>query len=279
MLIATQLAGFGAGAGGAAKPGFLGDLNAQNPALLTDLIFCGDASQSFAGTSDQTFTDLHTSANDFYRGDTGGSEASDPTINGTPGDDTSSEYLSFDGGDHLEVISQPAAADDWHEVNKTFSFAILVYFASGGSDQILVATGHVGGTDLVAWAGLNAGGTPKSGLTIYNDDTQVLTWGQGITGLSGLSTGAWHFMGMAYDEAAGTLLHRQDANDETLTGRGHSGASTGAADAPIHVGQDTTGGKYIRSGGRVAGVFIWDRALSSLELGDVYNAVKGRVGL
>lgn len=89
-------------------------MGAKGGPILPTAVFEHDAGllASYAGGGAQKWADIVTSPADgsaqtdydFYLGTTSGATGSDPTFHGTPGNNSASEYWSFDGGDLFTLV-------------------------------------------------------------------------------------------------------------------------------------------------------------------------------
>ena len=109
-----QYTGFGGGGGD--EQNFHQDLVDLDLTSNLRLVFDAGSSKSYDGSS-QTWTNLVTAEEDAWRGANDSATTDDPTFNGTSGNLSSSEYFSYDGGDHHRLKSSPTWLDSFHKNN------------------------------------------------------------------------------------------------------------------------------------------------------------------
>lgn len=99
--------------------------------LTNGLKICLDAGDgvSYSG-SGQTWSDVSGNGHHFYRGETSGSESSDPTFSGTAGRRSNGEFFGFDGDDFLTLASgsNPAWAQNLHKDGAKFTIVVWGFF-------------------------------------------------------------------------------------------------------------------------------------------------------
>lgn len=249
----------------------------SNLGLLTNLKLCLDAgdSNSYDGSS-QTWKDLSGGAYDFYRGTGSGSDASDPTFNGTAGKQSSGEYFSFDGGDWLTLAqSNPAWVNNLHKDSAKLAMCAWFYTpntATGVSEWLFgteqatasigVAFGVGGAADGdVSFGELN-GATPST-----------------MSSTARMTSAQWSFLAASVDEAATTGILQINGTQETKT-FSYTSPSASAATNTAHIAAlgDTT--KALRSGDRLASFAIWEgTALTTTQLTSIFTATRGKFGV
>lgn len=246
--------------------------------LGTGLIYTldpGEVTSYDPDTDAQALLDLSGNGNDFNVGATSGSEASDPTFNGTKGALTKNEYFGLDGGDYLTVASMPAALETFHKDSAVGTIAGWFYYAPDGvTTQGFFGSGLAGSTGLgMKLVGAAADGTIRlqggngAGASIINQNS-------GIVLNSAVGTNLWVFIAAAFDEAANSLRVR--ANDVTAstvcTYSSPSASDVGA----FSIGAVRSGGIPLANGSRIGPQWAWSRQLSAAEIENLYVASRVR---
>lgn len=246
--------------------------------LTTNLKVCLDAGAlaSYSG-SGQPWLDLSGNGFDFNRGLTSGSEASDPTFNGSAGAVTSGEYFSLDGGDWFTYDS---ASESWmetlHKDNAIFTIMAMIY----------TPTGQTGGQRLFGNAGNNIA---NSGITVRNNRWQVFNGG-GVahdTSLdSAANADAWNMVGWSINEAGGNVSfgylngsHNTVSSSNTFDAA-YTSPSAAATAFTLDIGAEGNGQAPCGSGIRFGGVAIWQgSALTKANFDTIWTAWRTRYGL
>jgi len=124
-----QTLGFGSGS----HPAWNLEEIIRGLSLDTNLKLCLDAGEGDSYTSGQSWLDLAGSGYDFFLGQDGSSDSTDPTFNGVANTMTSSEYWSFDGGDYF---TYDTTNETWMEnLHKAGALLILVLCGIQGHQQ------------------------------------------------------------------------------------------------------------------------------------------------
>ncbi len=166
--------------------------------LTTGLQFCVDAGDILSITSASPTKWLDRSGNgyDFNFGSGSGSDAADPTFTGTPGGNSSSEYLALDGGDYLTYdTTNETFMDALHKNSALFAWACWYYRTTAG--RFFLGT-HSTDAGIGIGIGGNGGTTPRvlvgNGSSSQNFDSSLL-----------LTENAWNFHAGRLDEASNSL--------------------------------------------------------------------------
>ena len=244
-----------------------------------DLKLCLDAgdSASYSGAG-QSWLDQSGNGFDFFRGETSGAAADDPTFNGTAGNLTSSEYWSFDGGDLFQYdTTNETWMQNLHKDNAIFSGIFWTYFADLSTDHNTwfgTCSLNLTQTGIMFFENGGAGDNPS--LRIHN--------GSGVAALdvsaSGLAAtlNTWECYGISVNEAAGTGFFFKNGSISTFTST-YSTPSAGNATATMQIGAANSN-RRILNGGRMSQVAMWEgRSLSADELTAIYMATRGRFGV
>lgn len=249
--------------------------------LSTDLRLVFDIGSSSQDHSSQTLTNLVSGGVDTWRGGDSGSSTDDPTFNGASGGLSSSDYLSFDGGDFCKMKSQPSYIDDMHQDNAIYSLLIWLYLIAGATNQVLFETT----TNLEVGTGITLFIQTAEHVQfgVANASTAVLTV---EADENAISENAWHLIGMSLNEATGSgggffyldgAFHQVSSAD-TFTST-YSSPSTGVATQPMLFGGNVN--KFLNNNSRIAGVMLWSggTAMTKANFDTIWTAQKGRFGL
>lgn len=242
----------------------------QEPTVVTDgLVMHLDAgdSSSYSG-SGQTWSDLEGNY-DWFRGQTGSSEGSDPTFNGTAGDKSASEYFSTDGGDRFTIDGAYSGTliRQLGRTDKPFSLEYWVYLPAGGgvwfaAFNTTIEPGiYIAGESTVTFATRGDSGTFRSSVSN-----------------SALNTDAWHHVIIAAkpDGSTGGKFYINGADEGDITFE--SLFTSGDSGDPLTIWALPGGSAPMVSGARVAIVRLYDRILTAHEAKQNWIAQKGRFG-
>jgi len=247
--------------------------------LTSGLKLCLDAGDANSYASGQSWLDTSGNGYDFFRGATSGSEASDPTFNGTAGQRASTNYWSFDGGDFFRYdTTNETWMNNLHKDNAIFAVVAWLY-------AVAVTAGQEG----------TIFGTPDhavdEGAKLYLDENEIPTlavWspsGNALTATSGSAVGlnAWHFIAVSLDEAVGANggLLVVDGVTTTFTST-YTTPSSGAAAYTMEIGAGGNGTAtgILPSGSRIGMFAAWEGvALTQTQLNALYMSTRGRFGV
>lgn len=244
--------------------------------LTSGLQICLDASDaaSYDGSS-QTWVDRSGNAYSFYRGTGSGSDAADPTFNGSSGGGSSAEYFSFDGAD-LFTLNQanPTWVNDVHKNSGQVTVCAWVWINSTTGNNGIIGT--YADSPGPAWD-----------LFVQSDNKLVFqVWGTAAQQVQILTTATvsedqWVFVAVSYNEATGSHFFRINSTNENKSGTAASPAATNTS-VTLRVacgGDPADGGVEIESGGRMNSIEVWNRALSGTEVTDFFEATRARFGV
>jgi hypothetical protein len=251
----------------------------QRQGLTSNLRLCLDAADGNSLPAASTKW-LDTSGNgyDFFRGTTGGADATDPTINGSADGRSSAEYLSFDTADFLRYdTTNETWMQNLHKDNAVFTLAAWVYMPSfGGSFGVFGTRGAAGGNTGTSFT--FAGSTLQ--LAIQNAGSSVMLATTGNIA----STNTWTFGAVSITEATGAngaLIRVNSA--ESLHTSTYSSPAAGNASFTAEIGARGNGDSplsNITNGARMAAFMAWEGvALTSAQLAAFYAATRGRFGV
>lgn len=260
--------------GGSRKGTMIEVLNALG--LQSGLQLCLDAGDaaSYDGSS-QTWTDRSGNGYSFYRGSGSGADAADPTFNGTSGNQTASEYFSFDGAD-LFTLNQanPSWVNNAHKNSAQLTIAAWVWInTTNNYNGIIGDVGTSGG-------GWNIAVNPNStfGFASVRDDGNA---SMTLTSSAVITEDAWQFLLVSFDEQAGTGFLRLNGTNENKTATMVSPSSNNS-DTELRIGcggLPSAGFDEIESGGRVATVAAWSRVFTSDEATSLFEATRTKFGV
>lgn len=244
--------------------------------LTSSLKLCLDAGDAASyDPAVQTDKWLDTSGNgcDFFRGTGAGSDAADPTFNGTAGGLSSAEYWSFDSGDYFKYDSTNESwMNNLHKRNAKLSVVAVVWLPNLGVQQAIIGN-IVLATDIGIRVQVSSSETFQ--LVNYYGPTAdfVMRSSQTVTPL------AWNVLGMSYDDAAPQGYIHINSSVEAFSAPYHSPSSSDAI-YTLDVAAGGNGQRRFGSAARLACLAIWEgTALTSQNLTDIYDAIKGRFGL
>lgn len=236
----------------------------------------GDAASLPAASA--KWLDVSGNGNDFFRGTTSGSDATDPTINGAPGGMSASEYLSFDGGDYLVYDSSNEAwMNNLHKDGANWWMAGWFKFGSVASPNGVFGTnrnaaGNVGVRLTITGpaAGSRLGINVSNGSGAYAlDYNSALTPGAGV----------WKLVSVGINELAGTGFLGLNDTFETFTAN-YSSPSTAASTFTLEFGARGNGEAAMTNGSHMAMLAMGEGyAMTTSGLADLFQATRGRFGV
>ena len=247
--------------------------------LTTNLKLCLDAGHETSLPAASTkWIDLSgNSPNNFALGDSTGAEGKDPTINGTAGRRSSSEYLSFDGGDNLEYEgTNPTWMENVHKNNAKFSIMAWVYLTSIDTTQCIIANNGIGSNVV----GFTFHVSTASVMRMYVSKEaapNVLA----VLATANPVINAWNFLSVSVDEAAGSNGSFFFTNGTVdLFDATYASPTTGSGGLQLDIGSSGNSTFYLASGSRLASVVMHEgEALSSDKIRAYYQATRGKFGV
>lgn len=246
--------------------------------LTNGLKLCLDAGHETSLPAASTkWLDLSGNGFDFFRGTTAGADATDPAINGTPGRRSSSEYLSFDGGDFLRY---DAANETWmqniHKDNAKFTLLSWLYWGANGTPYRWVGTRGAGsGTGFLVAQSSSGNMT----LSVQNAGANGLTYTTSV--IPGFALNTWSFAAVSLNEAVGANGAIMMINDgQELITSTYVSPSAGNATEVMEIGALGGGGTPMPAGSRMSSFAAWEGvALSAEQLRAMYQATRGKFGV
>lgn len=257
-----------------AKPTALIDI-LRDLSLTTSLRLCLDAgdSRSYDGSA-QLWKDTSGGGFDFNRGTTTGSETSDPTFNGNAGRQSVNEFFSYDGGDFFTLgQANPSWVNSIHKDSAVFTILAWAYGPDLTQNVCTIGTASIDGIGFEF-----ANSAAANGTLAFACFTATTTPLSAATTTLKCAVG-WNMMGVSFTESAGTMLFTANGAFEALTGQTYSGPSAAAATYLLNLGALGNGHGPESSGNRIAGVAMWDRALSQAEMTALFAATRAKFGI
>ena len=245
--------------------------------LTTNLKLCLDAGDSASySPSLQTDKWLDTSGGgfDFFRGSGTGSDTADPTFNGAAGGLSSNEYWSFDGGDRFTYdTTNETWMENLHKNNAIYTVFCVQYIVSLTTSHFILGTRGSTGTG-VTFNTLR--GTTSSPLVfVANGGSTVLIADSTLD----CNNNAWNVVGISVNEGTASGVFLLNGSTETFNST-YSSPSTGNAATTMCLGSTGGGASNSPNGSRIACLAVWEGTqLTTTNLTNIYNAIKGRFGL
>lgn len=270
--------GMSTGLGGTANPAQLVYYNMiQELGLQANILSCVDA--GFPGSWDPAVSttylrDLTGNGRHLERG--AGTAA--PTFNGTVGQLTAAEYFSTDTNDYFDWVSSPAW-QTFHQAGARFTLAYVMYvpFAASTQGLPLFDTSIDQSSNVFKrgiWVNLtrDASGGLQLGLLNIDDNSGSQAFNRSSTVRSGL-TDKFIFVAMSVNAANptnGLILRLQDTNEIYNANYAITNNNISWLNRPRTFQSGTLA---TMPGARLAAAAIWDRALSTTELDQLYTRV------
>lgn len=193
------------------------------------------------------------------------------SFNGVAGGHSADEYFSFDGNGDKMVWAANTFIDNLGKNNAGPITALYVIQWSGGASGSEALLYTIAGTEGVAlrrvpsnqlnWRVGDAGG-----VVFSRTATQTITANSWV-GISGFT----------YTESSGDGLFYTQGVDDVISGA-YSGPPTTGPDSDLHLGEAADGLDDLHSGTKLAGVMIWQSALTAANMDAIQNALALRYG-
>jgi len=233
-----------------------------------------DAGDSSSYTSGQSWLDLSGNGQDFFLGTTSGSEASDPTFNGTAGLLSPLEYFGHDGGDFFTYdTTNETWMENIHKDNAAFTLYFVFMMGVELTNQALAGTCTFGASSSGFMMNITSGSNSPN--LIVRDGAGGGALSITPTGVS-VSAGVWSICGISVDEA----------NDlaQWFTSRGgldpdpaaYTSPSSSAADQTLSIGSRGGSVTPMTDGSRFALFLGFSRALNGMEMHRLGRALRRR---
>lgn len=252
-------------------------------ALTTNLKLCLDAGDSASydpGVQTDKWLDRSGGGYDFYRGSGTGSDAADPTFNGSGG--VTNSYWSFDGGDYFTYdTTNEAWMQTLHKNNAIFSL-VAFYYQDGASDYISFL-GNFGYAPAVTGIHAYVDGSRAIRLEVGNAGATVI----GVVTDAYLTTGAWHMVGISVNEATGAGggffyadgAYSQVAASDTFNST-YTAPAAGNASYTTQICSDGNNAASAAVGQRLNSMAIWQgTALTKANMDTIFSAMRGRFSI
>lgn len=239
--------------------------------LTTNLKLCldaGDANSYDPAVQTDKWLDVSGNGYDLFRGSVTGSDAADPTFNGTAGGLSDNEYFSYDGGDWFTYDS---TLETWmnnlHKNNAIFTIVTAFYKPSLGDAVRIVTTRTTSTTSPGIYLRINSDDT----FTFLERSNQIFT-------STAQTTAGWNILAMSFNEGSSSLSFMLNGAAESASVSYTSPSTTNSSLFRIGTAVATTNPNP--AGIRTAVTSMWEgTALTSQNLADLYDALKGRFGL
>ena len=227
------------------------------PYTTSGLVLALDAgiSSSYPG-SGTVWTDLSGNGNT-------GTLTNGPTYGGTG----SGGYIDFDGTNDYVDVSNSAS------INPTTGISLLSWFKMDAlvSNQNIISKGFTSVSPPYIQYSFkmfdnSPFNTPQFNLALNGNLVQ-------LNGATTMSTGTWYMVVCTYDKTSMKIYvnNTQDANTTSNTN------NISTYSTSLSIARWPTGNSQFLNG-QVAVQLIYNRALSSTEVGDIWNATKSRYG-
>lgn len=245
---------------------------------MSSILQIYDAGDDASYSTGQTWTDLSGNGIDLYRGSGSGSDAADPTFNGTAGRRSSSEYWSFDGVDYFTLTAaNPARIENMHKNNATFTMLCWANPVNTTTNQSVFGnTQNVGNTG-VHFVIANGGFCIAR---VMNAGSQELVAQN--SGTPSYVAGAWQMFFWTMNEATGfgeIGWFGAASHSTSFTSTIPSPAAGGASFTTQICARGNAGTPF--SSGSFFNCFAsWEgRALTLDELRAIFHATRGKFGV
>lgn len=232
-----------------------------------------DAGDSSSYTSGQSWLDLSGGGYDFFLGSTSGSDATDPTFNGSAGGLSSAEYFSSDGAD---IFTYDSANETWmenlHKASAAYSFAVWFYPASIAATISLLRTRNTGVTVGVDFQIIGGSGRPQ--VVVGNGTVSQCFNPASVGGTT--TAAAWNFFGCGVNVSSGAQTFQRNGTQATNTSAAYTSPSAGASARTMAMGITN----IWPSGARIGMFAAWEGTdLTAAQLMQIYTATRGRYGV
>ena len=244
--------------------------------LSSGLQLCLDAGHETSLPASSTkWVDLSGNGYDFFRGTTAGADSTDPTINGTAGNRSSSEYLSFDGGDLLQYDSTNETwMESLHKDNALFSLMAWFYPATTTANQGIIATCRGNNAEIGWHSQVSTGNVFGTGARAGGSSAINTSAGEAVVDAQ------WNCLQLTMDEAAGGTASTIGVNGVYTAFDGtYLSPSASSATQTMRIGIRNNDDP-IENGGRIASLAMW----SGVGLGEnqhraLFQATRGKFGV
>ena len=247
-------------------------------ALTTNLKLCLDAGDSASydpGVQTDKWLDRSGGGYDFYRGSGTGSDAADPTFNGSGG--VVNSYWSFDGGDYF---TYDTTNETWmqtlHKNGAVFS-AVWFYYKGATNNATIIGTNNTlntgielsTGGSIVQMVVLNAGALG----VLVQSDAAITTNGWHMVGVSvtenGGASGAFFYVDGGYAQVSGVDTWNPNY---TSPSAGNAGNTMTLCSLPAT--------NFYPSANKLSCLAVWQgTALTKANMDTIWAAMRGKFGI
>jgi hypothetical protein len=210
---------------------------------------------------------------DFYLGTSSSGSSNDPTFNGTAGNNSSSEYFSFDGADCFTLAgSNTTFINSLHKNNATFTFASLISIPT-------TANGYIFGDTSATSPGIALYRDTSGDIRFYQmngSTTQTVATDSGR-----LPSSSNAFVALSYTESTGAGIiycHTGTKSAYTFTQAYSSPTSTDASPY-MAIGAKAPADSELPSGSKIWFAGMWNTALSESQLDTIFARTRNIAGI
>ncbi len=235
----------------------------------------GDNASYDAAVQTDKWLDTSGGGYDFFRGSGTGTDAADPTFNGTAGRRTSGEYWSFDGGDYFTYdTTNEGWMQNLHKDNAKFTVLSWNYVTTLGVNHGVFGNSRGSGTRIGAAVNFRINDIAR--LNISNSSgVAALTFDSVAT----IPQNKWFMSAVSIDEANSSGFWFVNATIDTGSAS-YTSPSAGNATEIFQIGARGAGDLVVPSGFRFSSFLIWEgRALSQAEVRAFHLATRGKFGV
>lgn len=219
---------------------------------------------------------------DHYLGAATGGGADDPTFNGTPGNNSASEYFSGDGGDFFGCKGgQNTFTNSLHKNNAKFTWCAFLKTPASLSDGAAFMGTYGSGSSSVGVKLVLSGTNGALAFVVGNGSSEQVV---ATTGDNFVAAATNYLLGFSYNEALGMgMFYRNGLLKSTYNfEQAYTAPSSAASDAPLTLmaaGHLVSGYNPMSSGWRIWRNEIFNVALSDAQLTSIFNRYKSKLGL
>lgn len=256
-----------------------------------------DAGDSSSYSSGQTWSNLviaptYTGASqtdyDFYLGATSGSESSDPTHNGTPGNKSSSEYFNPASGEFFTIAAgNDGFINSLHKNSAKFTLMFALKTKTTFSTLRLPLFSTIADADGDSTTSAIDADLIGISFFIYNRRLQFQVGnGSGTRALvvsgdatTDLSANTTHIIGMSVDEAAGIVRFYNNQSTVEYSSAPYSSPSSSAATYSAHICSEGDEGVTSENSAYLEKLFqcaAYSKAFNSADFNRWYNQYSSR---
>lgn len=232
---------------------------------LNLVVDAGDA-RSYPGTGQDWF-DISGSGNHYFLGSSTGADGNDPAFFGGAGG--SGAHFLGDDTSYFTEASAHTYADNWHKNNGVFTIVGVYSPRPGGKTFFTPIWNNRNSTIATAGVALVVNGYNPATLGFAHSITTTTI--ESVVSIAAAVNGAFNFFAVSYNESTPSVILQVNGTQETPT----ISASTDTDNITVanQIGLYGTTND-IENGDRIACVAAWSRALSAVELMNIYKHLK-----